>query len=315
MRCLVTGAAGFVGSSIVDRLLGMGCNVVGVDCFVDYYPKEIKLRNIESALKNPKYKFIEADLNNLDMESLVSEKDWIFHQAAQAGVRASWGSYFSEYCSHNILATQKLLEAAKNTKVKKIVFASSSSVYGDAESYPTNEDMRPKPVSPYGMTKLASEHLMVLYASQFGVPTVSLRYFTVFGPRQRPDMAFNRFISAALQGKELTLYGDGEQSRDFSYISDIVDANIQSAEMGNPGDVFNIGGGTQATVNEVLSHIEKRLGALKIKREEKQKGDARHTRADTTRAQQVIKYNPKVSLYDGLDLEIEWLQGTLNRKS
>lgn len=314
MKCLVTGAAGFVGSSICDRLLSDGHSVVGIDSFVEYYPRRIKERNLEGALSSDTFTFIENDLLKADLDSILSDVEVVFHQAAQAGVRASWGSYFSAYCDNNILATQRLLESCtKSRTLRRVVYASSSSVYGDAESYPTTETILPRPVSPYGVSKLAAEHLMTLYASQFGVPTVSLRYFTVFGPRQRPDMAFNRFISAALKKEELTLYGDGEQSRDFTFISDIVDANLSAAERGASGSVFNIGGGTQATVNDVLRFLEELIGPLKIKKFERQVGDARHTSADTSRAKKDLGFSPKVTLKEGLAREVKWLEEMLSR--
>jgi len=314
MQCLVTGAAGFVGSSICDRLLAAGHTVRGVDCFVPYYPRAVKERNLAGALKNPRFTFTEDNLVSADMATLLEGAEWVFHQAAQAGVRASWGSYFSSYTDNNVLATQRLLEAARQTpSIQKVVYASSSSVYGNAEAFPTAETVTPHPVSPYGVTKLAAEHLMSLYASEFGVPTVSLRYFTVYGPRQRPDMAFNRFAAAALQGREISVYGDGEQSRDFTFISDIVTANILAAERGRSGRVFNLGGGTQATVNEVLAIVESLVGKLSVRREERQAGDARHTSADTTLARTELGFVPTVSLADGIAAEVEWMRSELSQ--
>ena len=313
MRCLVTGAAGFIGSTLSERLLADGHQVSGIDSFVEYYPRGIKERNLAAALKHKNYNFIDGDLVNLDLNSLLASTELVFHQAAQAGVRASWGNYFESYIHNNIRATQKLLEAARQSKaLQKLVFASSSSVYGNAESSPTLESSATCPVSPYGVTKLASEHLMSLYAIELGVPTVSLRYFTVFGPRQRPDMAFNRFIRAALKGEEITLYGDGEQSRDFTYVDDIVTANVLAAEHGRAGDVFNIGGGPHATVNEVLALLESEIGRLNIKRLERQQGDARHTCADISRARERLGFSPKVALRDGLCAEISWLKSELS---
>jgi nucleoside-diphosphate-sugar epimerase len=315
MRCVVTGAAGFVGSSLCDELLSRGHEVVGIDAFVDYYPREMKEKNLESAKTHERFSFIEGDLRTCELARLVDGAEWVFHQAAQAGVRASWGGLFQSYCDYNIVATQRLLDALKGSEtLKKVVFASSSSVYGNAESFPTSELAVPQPVSPYGVTKLASEHLMSLYCSEFEVPTVSLRYFTVFGPRQRPDMAFHRFCKAAILGEEITVYGDGEQSRDFTFISDIVDANILSAEKGTPGLVANIGGGTQATVNEVLSFLDTHIGTLRVNRVARQAGDARHTKGDTSRAQKELQFSPKVSLYEGLRHEVTWMQRRLEGK-
>ncbi len=312
MRCIVTGVAGFVGSSLAERLLRDGHTVIGIDCFVEYYPRGIKTRNLASLLGNPKFTFIEKDILALDIKNEFAGAELIFHQAGQAGVRASWGSYFDTYCRHNILATQHILEGIKGqSNIKKLVFASSSSVYGDAESFPTKESTLPKPVSPYGVTKLAAEHLVTLYASQFGVPTTSLRYFTVFGPRQRPDMAFNRFMRQALTNEEITLYGDGTQSRDFTFIDDIVTANILASEHGTPGSVYNIGGGTHATVNQVLEIIASFGVNLNIKRYDRQIGDAKHTSADTSKAGVELGFIPKVNLIDGLKAEFDWMKREL----
>jgi len=309
MHCVITGVAGFIGSSLCDRLLKDGHTVKGIDCFVDYYPAEIKRHNLLQAQDNARFEFIEEDLLSTNMDYLLEDADWVFHQAAQAGVRASWGEYFDSYCQNNVLATQRLLEASKGHKgIKKIVFASSSSIYGLAESFPTKENMRPQPISPYGVTKLASENLMTLYASEFQVPTASLRYFTVYGPRQRPDMAFNRFIRAALKSEELTLYSDGLQSRDFTYIDDIVQANVLAASNGEVGGVYNIGGGTQATMNEAIEIIRSHVGELSIRHEPRQFGDARHTGADTSAAKKVLGFAPRVSLAEGIGREVEWMK-------
>lgn len=314
MRCVITGVAGFVGSSIADFLLANGHTVVGIDCFVDYYPAEIKMRNLAGALGSPNFKLVKENLLHADLPALLDGSEWIFHQAAQAGVRASWGQYFNTYCDNNILATQRLLEAARSSgAIKKIVYASSSSVYGNAEAFPTREEMLPRPTSPYGVTKLAAEHLMCQYAGEFGLPTVSLRYFTVFGPRQRPEMAFHKFIKAALEGEEIVVYGDGEQSRDFTFIADIVQANHLAALEGSPGDVFNIGGGTQASINQVLELLGGQIGKLKVRREERQAGDARHTSADTTRARAKLGFEPKFSLEEGLRRQIAWIDEQLKR--
>lgn len=312
MHCVITGVAGFIGSTLCERLLKEGHSVTGIDCFVDYYPRAVKERNLANALKNPAFKFIEQNLLKVDMDELLKGAQWIFHQAAQAGVRASWGTMFESYSDNNIVATQRLLEnAKKHSSIEKIVYASSSSVYGDAETYPTAENITPHPVSPYGVTKLAAEHLMVLYAKEFKVPTVSLRYFTVFGPRQRPDMAFNRFIRAALKGEEISLYGDGEQSRDFTFVADIVEANILAAQKGKPGQVFNVGGGTNASVNQVLGIIEKHIGKLNVHKYERQSGDARRTRADCSFAARELGFSPKYGLEDGIVEEIKWMRECL----
>lgn len=312
MHCLVTGAAGFIGSSIVDRLLAQGHTVVGVDCFVDYYPRAMKEANLVEAKKNKNFTFIEADIGAMDTDALLRGVEWIFHQAAQAGVRSSWGKEFDLYTRHNILVSQRLLESAKGSKtLKKFIYASSSSVYGDAETFPTREELTPKPLSPYGVSKLAAEHLMMLYAKEFAVPTVSLRYFTVYGPRQRPDMAFHRFIRAGLTGEQITIYGTGEQMRDFTFIDDIVTANINAAKSDTKGVIYNLGGGTNATVNSVLEILTQEIGTLNVKRVDRQVGDAWRTSADTTKAKKDLGFAPSVTLHEGLKAEIAWMKSIL----
>lgn len=314
MKCLVTGAAGFIGSTLSDRLLADGHSVVGVDCFLDYYDRAAKERNLEAALKHPHFSFVERDLSVDPLEEFVSGTEVVFHQAGQPGVRKSWGAYFETYVRHNIQLTQRLLEAFKgSSSLQRFVYASSSSVYGDAEQYPTSESVLPRPVSPYGVTKLGAEHLAVLYASQFDVPTVSLRYFTVFGPRQRPDMAFHRFIRAGLEHNSITVFGDGLQSRNFTYVDDIVEANIRAATATVPaGSVYNIGGGNQVTVNEVLEVIRAEIGDLDVRHEGRQIGDARKTSADVSRARAELGFTPKISLHDGIRAEIDWFRRILN---
>ncbi|RMD82433.1 MAG: NAD-dependent epimerase/dehydratase family protein [Candidatus Dadabacteria bacterium] len=309
MKALVTGAAGFVGSSIVDRLLAQGHEVVGVDCFLDYYPREQKERNLAAARSNPRFTFVEASLVDAPLGELLDGVDWVFHEAAQAGVRASWGEEFRVYTDNNVYATQRLLEHCKERPIARFVYASSSSVYGDTDDLPMREDSPTRPVSPYGVTKLAAEHLAWLYWKNYGVPTVSLRYFTVYGPRQRPDMAFHRFIRAVLEDRELTLYGDGTQSRDFTFIDDVVDANIEAATADAVGMTLNIGGGSRLTVNEVIETIGQIVGRRpRVRKLGAQKGDVRHTAADTTRARQVLGFRPRVDIRAGLEREIEWLK-------
>lgn len=309
MRAVVTGAAGFIGSTLSEALLAEGHEVVGIDCFTEYYARKEKERNLIEAKKHPRYSFVELDLASGRLEEIFGDAEWIFHQAAQAGVRASWGSYFSTYADNNIIATQRILETVRGSSVlKKVIYASSSSVYGNAESYPTMESVAPQPVSPYGVTKLSAEHLMVLYAKEFAVPTVSLRYFTVYGPRQRPDMAFHRFIRAAMAGEPLVIYGDGEQSRDFTYVEDIVRANILAAQNGRSGSVFNIGGGEQATVNDIVAILRQHFPELQVRYEERQAGDARRTSADTTLARSELGFNPRVTLAQGIANEVAWFR-------
>ncbi|MGA2121760.1 MAG: NAD-dependent epimerase/dehydratase family protein [Methanoregula sp.] len=303
MRALVTGCAGFIGSHLTDRLLAEGYEVTGIDCFTDYYPRKIKESNIRDALQHRNFTFIENDILAM---SVYPDVDFVFHEAAQAGVRASWGSSFSIYTRNNIEATQRLLEYYKDRPLKKFVYASSSSVYGDAP-LPMREDMRPQPVSPYGVSKLAAEHLCYLYWKNFGLPTISLRYFTVYGPRQRPDMAINKFVKAIMDGTTLTLYGDGSQTRDFTFVSDIVEANILASRYKEGGEVFNIGGGSRITVNSLLSVIEKSCGKkAKVIYEARQKGDALDTLADVQKAGDKLGWNPAIFISTGIKLYQNW---------
>lgn len=316
LRCMVTGCAGFIGSHLAEALISQGHHVVGIDCFVDYYPRDTKLANLAAMRSSPLFTFVEADLLQCDLHGLLDGVDCVFHQAAQAGVRASWGQNFSIYTQNNILATQRLLEVAKEHPLRRFVYASSSSVYGDAPELPVTEDALPRPVSPYGVSKLAAEHLCRLYWVNYGVPTVSLRYFTVYGPRQRPDMGFHKFIRALLTGEEITVYGNGEQTRDFTYISDAVAANLACLEADVAGQVFNIGGGSRTSVNRVLSILESISGRKAIvRRVESQKGDVRDTYADTSRAREMLGFRPSVSLEEGLRMELEWLSGVLGAGS
>jgi UDP-glucose 4-epimerase len=309
VKCLVTGAAGFIGSHLSERLSDLGHEVVGVDCFVDYYPREVKQRNLQALDSRPGFRFTELDLAKEDLLPLVRGVDWVFHQAAQAGVRASWGSDFDVYAVNNVIATQRLLEALRDSRVQRLVYASSSSIYGDTDDLPMQERSLPRPVSPYGVTKLAAEHLCWLYHRSYGLPSVSLRYFTVYGPRQRPDMAFHRFLRGARRGEEITLYDDGEQTRDFTYVDDVVAANVAAAERGPAGEVFNIGGGSRVSLNSVLATIESVSDRrLRVRREPRQRGDVRHTAADCSRAMERLGFRPEVDLAEGLRREWQWIQ-------
>ena len=309
MRCLVTGAAGFIGSHLAERLVADGHEVTGVDCFLDYYPRVAKERNLGALGRQASFRLVEADLVRADLAPLVDAVDWVFHQAAQAGVRASWGRDFHIYTENNIFATQRLLEAARDAKISRFVYASSSSIYGDAPERPIREETRPQPVSPYGVTKLAGEHLCWLYWRNYGLPSVSLRYFTVYGPRQRPDMAFHRFLKTALLGGEITLFDDGEQTRDFTFIADAVEANVAAAERGSSGQAFNIGGGSEVSINRVLEEIGEISGrSIRIRREGRQKGDVRHTLADCSRARQDLGFRPAIGLREGLQREWDWIR-------
>jgi UDP-glucose 4-epimerase len=317
MKIVVTGAAGFIGSSLAERLVTLGHEVVGIDCFTDYYPRSIKEQNLKRLWESSRFTLFEDDLLRINLPELLQDTEIVFHQAAQAGVRASWGGTFSIYTDNNIRATQVLLEAAKDSAgaLKKIVYASSSSVYGSAEALPTSEKVLPRPVSPYGVSKLAAEHLMVLYSSEFGVPTASLRYFTVYGPRQRPDMAFHRLLRCGLTGEEFTMFGDGEQTRDFTFIDDIVDANLAAAFSQTPGLVCNVGGGNRVSMNQVITSCENIIGRrIRINRVARAKGDAAHTGADTSLAKAELGYSPKVSLEHGLEQEARWIDEMLRAK-
>ena len=309
MKTLVTGAAGFIGSTICKRLIDEGHTVVGIDVLTDYYDVDIKRANLAQLTASPSFKLIEQDLNEVDFGASIGEVEWIFHQAGQPGVRRSWGNEFKVYTEANISATQRLLEWARDVpNLKKFVYASSSSIYGDAETYPTKESDRPQPLSPYGVSKLAAEHLCTLYANNFGLPTVSLRYFTVYGPGQRPDMAFTRFIKAAVTAGEIKIYGDGEQVRDFTYVDDVVEANIMAAAGDTPnGAVYNVAGGSNVSMNEVLDLIGSLSGTkLNITYTDAVAGDVRRTAGDTTRITESLGWAPKVTLEEGLKNHLAW---------
>ena len=305
-HALVTGAAGFIGSTLTDRLLADGVRVTGVDAFTDYYAPALKRRNLEGALRHDGFRLLELDLSTADLATLP-EVDVVFHQAAQPGVRASWGREFATYTNHNVLATQRLLERYQHSALERFVYASSSSVYGDAESYPTSERVMPRPFSPYGVTKLAGEHLVLLYGRNFGMPVTALRYFTVYGPRQRPDMAFHRFCRALLAGEPITVYGDGKQSRDFTFIADAIEANVRAWKRAAAQGVYNVGGGSQVEVLEAISRLEECLGfKAQIKFEPRPPGDPLRTRADAARLRADLGYGTTVSIDDGLAAEADW---------
>jgi len=314
MNALVTGVAGFIGSTLAGRLLDQGARVTGIDCFTDYYPRAMKEANLATLVTHPSFRFLESTIQAADLGRILADTTHVFHLAAQAGVRKSWGRDFQVYTENNIEATQALLEACVGTGVEKLVYASSSSVYGDDTPLPMRETALPAPLSPYGVTKLAAEHLCNLYHANHGVPCVSLRYFTVYGPRQRPDMAFHRFMRAAITSQPITLYGDGEQTRDFTFVADAAAATANAGTRGVPGRVYNIGGGSRVSVNQVLDIVARLSGRrLDIRREDKQKGDMRDTYADTTRARADIGFAPTVSIEEGLGAEYAWLAAALDR--
>jgi nucleoside-diphosphate-sugar epimerase len=311
MKALVTGAAGFIGSHLVSALLDTGAEVTGLDCFTDYYAKSIKLSNLDVNAGRPGFRFVEDSIQHTQLPALLEGKSHVFHLAAQAGVRKSWGRDFRIYTDHNVDATQRLLEACVGLPLERFVYASSSSVYGDNASMPMREDALPQPVSPYGVTKLAAEQLCYLYFVNYRVPTTAVRYFTVYGPRQRPDMGFHRFLTAALKGEPITVYGDGEQTRDFTYVTDAVAATVAAGTAGRPGRVYNVGGGSRVSLNQLFAIIERMSGKrLDLRREATQKGDMRDTFADTSLARADLGFRPAVTLEQGVEAEYRWLAGT-----
>ena len=314
MRTLVTGAAGFVGSHLCEALLTRGDVVVGVDCFTPYYDRAMKDSNLVSVREcagrlGVALEFVEADLVETDLVGLLDGVDVVFHQAAQPGVRLSWADGFATYARHNVLATQKLLEAARlQPAPPRIVYASSSSVYGNQVRYPTVETDLPGPHSPYGVTKLAAEHLCGLYSANYGLSTVALRYFTVFGPRQRPDMSMHRMCEAALSGSAFPRFGDGSQIREFTYVADIVRANVAAALADvAPATVVNIAGGGEITLNALIELAGELAGTtIAIDQQPSQPGDARRNGGATDRARALLGWSPQVTLRDGLSAQLDW---------
>jgi UDP-glucose 4-epimerase len=302
---LVTGAAGFVGSHLTEECLARGWRVRAIDALTPYYDPDIKRRNAERLAAHPACTYVEAELVEA-LPEILQGVDYVFHLAAQAGVRASWGHEFDVYTHLNITTVQRLFEAAKEAELKKLVFASSSSVYGDAEALPTPEESILRPVSPYGATKALGEHLAYLYWRSYALPVVSVRYFTVYGPRQRPDMAFNRAIRAALDGAEFTIFGDGRQTRDFTFVADAVAGTIAAAERGSPGRAYNLGGGSRVSMAEVLELIDRLAGPLRVRYGDRQRGDARNTAADISRAQSELGFVPWQDLEAGVRAQLDW---------
>lgn len=311
MKALVTGAAGFIGSHLSERLLAHGARVRAIDAFTDFYPRPLKERNLEPVRGRDGFEFIEGDLRALELPRLLDGITHVFHLAAQAGVRRSWGAEFSVYTGLNIDSTQRLLEACVGKPIERLVYASSSSVYGDDVAMPMVETALPQPVSPYGVTKLAAEQLCYLYFFNYKVPAVSLRYFTVYGPRQRPDMGFNRFFSAILDGRPLVQFGDGLQTRDFTYVADAARATADAAVRGVPGRVYNIGGGARVSLREVFALLARVSGRqVTIDHQPPQKGDMRDTYADTSRARADLGFAPSVTLEEGLRAMWHWMETT-----
>jgi nucleoside-diphosphate-sugar epimerase len=309
MRCLVTGAAGFIGSHLAERLLADGHDVVGVDCFIPYYPRPIKERNLGTLRASKSFTFHELDLRTAELAPALDGVDTIFHEAAMAGLAASWVD-FDLYMTCNMQATQRLLDACRDGKLRSFVHISTSSVYG--EDALGDERTLPEPISPYGATKLAAERLALAYHKVFGIPSVVLRYFSVYGPRQRPDMGYNIFIDRVLRGEQIAVFGDGEQTRGNTFISDCVNATLLGAERGEPGQVYNIGGGEARSVNWVIETIAQLAGKpASIRREAARAGDQRHTMADITKARSELGYEPTMPLHDGLAAQVEWQKSLL----
>ena len=307
MRALVTGGAGFIGSHLSERLLDGGAEVIALDSFTDYYPRAIKEANVAALRPRPGYTLIESAIADADLPAVLDGVTHVFHLAAQAGVRKSWGRDFRVYTELNVDATQILLEACSGRPIERVVYASSSSVYGDLVEMPMREDVRLQPVSPYGVTKLSAEQLCYLYFVNHNVPTVSLRYFTVYGPRQRPDMGFHRFFSAIAAGRPLAQFGDGLQTRDFTYVADAVTATAAAAVRGVPGRVYNVGGGSRVTLREVFDLLGRVTGRpVAIDVQPPQKGDMRDTYADTTLARADLGFAPSVTLEQGLTAMYRW---------
>jgi len=309
MKAIVTGAAGFIGSNLCQKLLADGFSVTGIDSFTDFYPRWIKERNISPLRVHNEFEFLDQDLDDLDTVGILEGADCVFHLAAQAGVRASWGRNFDIYLKNNIRVTQKLLEASKGLPLKKFIYASSSSVYGLTPTLPMLETNPVQPLSPYGVSKLAAEQLCFLYHKNFGVPAMSLRFFTVYGPSQRPDMAFHKFFKALAEDREIAVFGDGQQTRDFTFVDDIVQASLAALVSGKPGETYNVGGGHRKKLADVIRLME---GISRMKARvlwtEKQKGDVPDTWADIRKARQDLGYSPKTRLDEGLEQEWRWIQ-------
>lgn len=312
-KVLITGCAGFIGSHLTQRLLQEGHHVVGVDGFIDNYDVACKLRNLSLIGQHSLFTFHSALLSEKRWEEWLDEVDLVFHLAALPGVRTSWGKAFSDYLAHNLLATQELLDACTRLKTApKVIISSSSSVYGTMREGMTDEQSPIHPISPYGVTKAAMEQICRVYVEAYGLPVVMLRYFTVYGPRQRPDMAFHRFFKQLLRGEPITVYGDGLQSRDFTFVSDAVEANLLAEKYAGPGDVYNIGGDREIKLKEVLELMGQLTSTVPaVVHLPAIAGDSRRTSADIRLAQSKLGYHPKVKLEEGLRLQLEDIRAQL----
>jgi nucleoside-diphosphate-sugar epimerase len=303
--CVVTGAAGFIGSHLCEKLLALGREVVGIDAFIDYYPRAIKEQNLAACLHHPNFRFHEIDLRRDALDGVLARAEVVYHLAAMAGLTQSWIK-FDDYLSCNVQATQRLLEAVRRSAagLRRFVYASTSSVYGLYAS--GDESLPTKPVSPYGVTKLAGENLCRAYLDSYELPVVILRFFSVYGPRQRPDMGYHRFIQALLQEEPVVVYGDGQQARGNTFVADCVQATLEATEAA-PGEVFNVGGGETANVWEILEKLEAISGRTFVKRREPARaGDQRFTAADTRKLLHHFGWSPRTSLREGLTQQWEW---------
>ncbi len=313
MHVIVTGVAGFIGSHTAESLLGEGHTVCGIDCFTPTYPKAIKELNLAVCRQTDRFSLLCSDLRTADLPPILANADAVIHLAAQPGVRSSWGTGFEDYASHNVVATQRLLEASVGVGISRFVYASSSSVYGNASSYPSRTDDLPRPYSPYGVTKLAAEHLCAAYAHNFGLGVIALRYFTVYGPRQRPDMAINRLLRAGLEGEAFELYGDGEQVREFTFVQDVVAANVSALSAdAEPGCVLNISSGESSSMNEVIDAVSRELGTtVNVVKTSTVSGDVRRTGGDIAAAKRVLSWSPTTPLEAGIREQLLWQREVL----
>jgi len=317
-RVLVTGCAGFIGSILSEKLIEQGYEVIGIDCFTPYYSIALKRFNLKNLTKSERFSLLEVDLSEIPLYSLVSivkGVDYIIHEAAQPGVRNSWGESFQEYVRHNIITTQKLLEAIiKIGRCRHFIYASSSSVYGNIMNSPLKEDMIPKPYSPYGVTKLTAEFLCQTYLENFNLPITILRYFTVYGPRQRPDMAFHKFAKALLSGEVIEIYGCGDQVRDFTYVDDVAEATISTIESKESiGEIINVGSNNPIKLIDAVKIIADIIGVEPKYRFSKElKGEVKSTYADISKAEKILGWKPKITIKEGLEKEIMWIKHVMS---
>ena len=309
MKAVVTGAAGFIGSHVSERLVTEGWQVVGLDCFTPYYAAADKLANLATLTLSDQFELLRADLGEADLSDVVDSADVIFHLAAQPGVRSSWSDGFQDYATNNVVATQRLLDAVRSSGSRpRVVFASSSSVYGEIDASPSHEGAALRPHSPYGVTKVAGELLVAAYVANFGLDAICLRLFSVYGPRQRPDMALHRMIEAALGKTSFPLYGDGSSVRDFTYVADVAEACLLTASTDlETGTVLNVAGGSMASIADLLETVGSILGEpVPVERRRAQVGEVASTCGATDRALAAVGWKPVTPLHDGVRAQVEW---------